>query len=118
MGCGIRTEPDTRVAVARDAADESKNIAGRRRRPAHRLELLVMRGKRGEELSHGSTLERLGHETLHGNVAELDRQSHLASENHDFSRDVHSGEVVARIRLGVPQLSRMRDELGEGALSV
>jgi hypothetical protein len=51
-------------------------------------------------------------------VAQLERQTHLAREDDHLARDVHARQVIARIGLGIAERSCLLDERREWATSV
>ncbi len=55
----------------------------------------------------------LGDEGLHGHVLELHAQPELPGQNERFARDVEPGQVVARVRFGVPAVAGGAHGAGE-----
>ena len=76
-------------------------------------ERLIVLRQSPHELLQRDVFQTFGDEGFVGNLLGLYRAAHHAGQDDSLARDVETGEVVARVGLGVVEVHRLSDGLGE-----
>src|SRR6185437_2471660 len=113
-----RLRPHTaRVRAGGALAGQPANVAQHLPAGARALQPLthgrIVARQSCHEFLDRAALETRGYQALDPDIAELELEPHFAAENDELAGDVHPGEVIARIRLGVPPLARIEHDIGE-----
>mmetsp|Transcript_4345 Transcript_4345/g.11246 ORF Transcript_4345/g.11246 Transcript_4345/m.11246 type:complete len:321 (+) Transcript_4345:238-1200(+) len=106
MALGVPAQLDAALLVLRvDDADVPELFAGGGGLGAHCAELAVVVRELGEEVVGGDlrVRERLRDKGAHGDVGELDGHADFAGEDHGLAGNIHTGEIVAGVGLGISE---------------